>query len=229
MPEPRQEAFSGNVENMSTPPAPVRAQQERSRRTESLILQAALKTLTDLGEDAITMNSVSERAGVSVGSIYRRFGSREELLIAMTDEFASGFSRTLHAKFEAAPPEAHTNPVEIIRYATTVLAKNFERNQKAYGRLVIMGVTDPQIFAAGQKASVEGGRDYTTFILQARDAIKRPDVEAAVDYTYRLIYAMCTHRATQGPNLESTRAFSWKNLTEQLVQMNQAYLLNPPQ
>ena len=64
------------------------AQQERSRRTEQIILQAALKTLTDLGEDAITMNSVSERAGVSVGSIYRRFGSREELLIAMTDEFA---------------------------------------------------------------------------------------------------------------------------------------------
>ena len=92
-----------------------------------------------------------------------------------------------------------------------------------------MGVTDPQIFAAGQKASVEGGRDYTSFILQARDAIKRPDVDAAVDYTYRLIYAMCTHRATQGPNLESTRAFSWKNLIEQLVQMNQAYLLNPPQ
>lgn len=214
---------------MSTTPAPVRAQQERSRRTEHQILQAALKTLTDLGEDAITMNSVSERAGVSVGSIYRRFGSREELLIAMTDEFASGFSRTIHAKFEAAPVEARTDPAEIIRYATTVLAKNFERNQKAYGRLVLMGVTDPQIFAAGQKASLEGGRDYTEFVLQARDAFKRPDVDAAVDYTYRLIYAMCTHRATQGANLESTRAFSWKNLIEQLVQMNQAYLLNPPQ
>jgi hypothetical protein len=56
-----------------------------------------------------------------------------------------------------------------------------------------------------------------------------PSETTAVDYTYRLIYAMCTHRATQGANLESTRAFSWKNLIEQLVQMNQAYLLNPPQ
>lgn len=204
------------------------AQQERSRRTEQIILQAALKTLTDLGEDAITMNSVSERAGVSVGSIYRRFGSREELLIAMTDEFASGFSHTLHSKLGAAPAEAHTDPTEIIRYATTVLAKIFERNQKAYGRLVLMGVTDPQIFAAGQRASREGGRDYTEFVLQARDAIKRPDVEAAVDYTYRLIYAMCTHRATQGPNLESSRAFSWKNLINELVEMNIAYLLNAP-
>lgn len=191
-------------------------------------MQAALKTLTDLGEDAITMNSVSERAGVSVGSIYRRFGSREELLIAMTDEFASGFSRTLITKLAAAPREATTDPNEIIRYATTVLAKSFERNQKAYGRLVLMGVSDPLIFAAGQKASIEGGRAYTEFILQARAAIKRPDVDAAVDYTYRLIYAMCTHRATQGANLESTRAFSWKNLINELVEMNQAYLLNPP-
>ena len=213
------------VKESSVRPA---AKQERSRQTEHLILQAALKTLTDLGEDAITMNSVSERAGVSVGSIYRRFGSREELLIAMTDEFASGFSRTLIAKLAAAPHEATTDPNEIIRYATTVLAKNFERNQKAYGRLVLMGVTDPLIFAAGQKASIEGGRAYTEFILQARSEIKRPDVDAAVDYTYRLIYAMCTHRATQGPRLESSRAFSWKNLIDELVEMNQAYLLNPP-
>ena len=60
------------------------------------------------------------------------------------------------------------------------------------------------------------------------DAIRRPDPEAATDYTYRLIYAMCSHRITQGPTLESRRSFGWDRTIAELVQVNTAYLLAPP-
>ena len=217
------------LETMATQPV-LRppAQQARSRRTEHSILQAALKTLSDLGEEGITMNSVSERAGVSVGSIYPRFGDREGLLVAMTNEFASEFSRTIGAKLEAAPADARKTPENIISYATTVLARNFEKNSKAFGRLLLMGLSDPLIFAEGQRASIEGGGLYSAFILQARSAICRPDPEAAVEYTYRLIYAMCSHRITQGGSLESRRSLGWSRLIAELVEMNVAYLLHKP-
>lgn len=204
------------------------AQQARSRQTEHRILQAALKTLGDLGEEGITMAAVSERAGVSVGSIYRRFGSREDLLVAMTNEFATTFSQTIHDKLDAAPPNATDSPEHIIAYATTVLARNFERHSKEFGRLLLMGLADPKIFAEGQKASIVGGGAYGAFILRARHAIRRPDPDAAVDYTYRLIYAMCSHRITQGPSLESRRSLGWGRLIDELIEMNIAYLLTSP-
>lgn len=216
-----------NLKIVSEPKKPP-AQQDRSRRTEHLILQAALSLLGDLGEEGITMTAISEQAGVSVGSIYRRFGSREGLLVALTNAFATEFSNDLHVSLEAAPSKIRTTPEGVIAYATTVLARNFERHSKAFGRFLVMGLTDPQVFAEGQKASIEGGSDYARFMLQARNDIKRPDTEAAVDYTYRLIYAMCSHRITQGPSLESKRELGWDKLIAELVELNQAYLLNPP-
>lgn len=218
-----------NVENMAvSSPARPPAQQERSRQTEHRILQAALRTLGDLGEEGITMVAVSERAGVSVGSIYRRFGSREELLVAMTNEFATTFSETIQKKLDAAPATETATSERTIRYATTVLARNFERHSKEFGRLLLMGLADPKIFAEGQKASIVGGEAYGRFVLRAREDIRRPDPEAAVDYTYRLIYAMCSHRITQGPSLESLRSLDWNRLIDELVEMNIAYLLTPP-
>ena len=204
------------------------AQQERSRRTEHSILQAALKTLSDLGEDAITMASVSDRAGVSVGSIYRRFGDREGLLVAMTNEFATEFSRTIAKKLAAAPAEVVASPEGVISYATTVLARNFKRNSKAFGRLVLMGISDPLIFAEGQRASIEGGGLYVDFVMQIGDAIARSNRKQAVEYTYRMIYAMCTHRITQGGSLELGETLSWNRLISELIETNVAYLLSKP-
>lgn len=215
----------GDMPNTATRPT---AQQDRSRRTEKLILQAALAALTDVGEEGITMSLVSERAGVSVGSIYRRFGSREELVVAMTAEFAQGFSRQVRRRLSAARPEHLASPEAVIRHATHAIARTFEKNRAAFGRLFLLGLNVPKVYEAGQRASVAGGEAYAEFVLQARGAIRRPDPAAAVDYTYRMVYAMCAHRITQGPSLESSRPLSWKRMVEELVEVNAAYLLTPP-
>lgn len=210
----------------STPPHPP-AQQERSRRTEHQILQAGLALLGELGEAGITMSAVSERAGVSVGSIYRRFGSREDLLIAMTKEFAEGFHHRLQRKLSAARPEDLASPQARIRLATTAVARLFQQNAHALGRLILMGLAEPRIFREGQRASIAGGEDYIRFVLGASEHIRRPDPEAAIDYTYRMIYAVCAQRITQPANLDSRRQLGWDRLVTELVEANIAYLLTP--
>lgn len=215
---------------MSTHAPPRRAaQQERSRLTERRILQASIDMLSEFGEAGITMNAVSERAGVSVGSIYRRFGSREELLIAMTDAFAQGFSQELQQRLGAAAPANLATPRAVIHYATTSLGQLFEQNAAPLGRLLLLGLNEPAIFAKGSQASIEGGEEWNRFVLQSREEIRRPDPEAAVDYCYRMVYAMAAHRMTQGPEMESRRPLDWDHLIAELAEMNIAYLLTPPQ
>lgn len=203
------------------------AQQQRSRLTEQRILRAAIETLGERGEAGITMDAVSERAGVSVGSIYRRFGSRDELILAMTATFAGSFLEQVQSRLGSADPAELGTPRAIVAHATTAVARTFQRNSSAFGRLILMGLSEPKIFEEGRRASIAGGEDYARFVLHARDAIRRPDPDAAVDYTYRMIYAMCSHRITQGPTLESRRSFGWDRTITELAEANVAYLLAP--
>ena len=54
--------------------------QDRSRRTLERIVRASLHILESEGPGALTVQSIVDRAGSSVGSFYARFAGKEELL-----------------------------------------------------------------------------------------------------------------------------------------------------
>src|SRR3954447_19420969 len=62
-------------------------QQARSRRTLLLLLSAAEELLEEKGLDAATVPAIAERAGVSVGVVYRRFPDKDALLRAVYIRF----------------------------------------------------------------------------------------------------------------------------------------------
>src|SRR5262245_5338406 len=61
------------------------AKQERSQRNLERIVAAAETVLSRDGWEAFTMNAVADEADASVGGIYRRFASKEQLLRAIKD------------------------------------------------------------------------------------------------------------------------------------------------
>ena len=54
----------------------------RSAEADEAILQAALELLAENGYRALTMERVRERSGVGKATLYRRYGSKEELVRA---------------------------------------------------------------------------------------------------------------------------------------------------
>ena len=60
--------------------------------TRELIFQAGAGLLEEGGAEALTVAAVAARAGVSVGSVYRRFGDKDRLLASLQADFtgASG-------------------------------------------------------------------------------------------------------------------------------------------
>jgi len=59
--------------------------QARSQRTVDAILQAAAQVFTRLGYAGTTTNHIAERAGVSIGSLYEYYPSKDALLVALME------------------------------------------------------------------------------------------------------------------------------------------------
>jgi len=59
--------------------------QARSQRTVDAILQAAAQVFTRRGYAGTTTNHIAERAGVSIGSLYEYFPSKDALLVALME------------------------------------------------------------------------------------------------------------------------------------------------
>jgi AcrR family transcriptional regulator len=60
--------------------------QERSRVTVDTILAATARVLVKKGFDGLTTNAVAEAAGVSIGSLYQYFPSKEALVAALIEQ-----------------------------------------------------------------------------------------------------------------------------------------------
>ena len=69
--------------------------QARSRATVDAILSAAARVLTREGYAAFTTNRVAEVAGVSVGSLYQYFPSKEALIAALSQRHLDAIAATL--------------------------------------------------------------------------------------------------------------------------------------
>ncbi len=60
--------------------------QERSRRTYRAILRGAAESIRKFGVQKLSTNKVAEESGVSIGSLYQYFPSKEAIIAALIDQ-----------------------------------------------------------------------------------------------------------------------------------------------
>ena len=79
------------------------ASQERSRLTVDALLEATARILVKEGYDKASTNRIAEVAGVSIGSLYQYFPSKEALVAAVIDRHRQEISQvTLNALVKVA-------------------------------------------------------------------------------------------------------------------------------
>lgn len=86
----------------SESPSGLSLRERRRQETAELVLDAVLDLLAEAGIDALTMDAVAERVGVSLRTVYRYFPDRATLLTAV-----------LARHNEAVPFEPPTSPDQI--------------------------------------------------------------------------------------------------------------------
>jgi AcrR family transcriptional regulator len=166
------------------------ASQERSRATVDALVEATARILVKEGFDKASTNRIAEVAGVSVGSLYQYFPSKEALVAAVMDRHRQEIAQTVRDELA----EVLTQPVE-----------------KAMRKLVAVGVkahrVDPklhcvlaeQIPSVGklEKAetfSVENHTQFKTYLEKHRDELCVKDLELASFVCVTAIEAL-THNA----------------------------------
>ncbi|HJU10081.1 MAG TPA: TetR/AcrR family transcriptional regulator [Candidatus Binataceae bacterium] len=108
------------------------ASQERSRSTVDALLEATARVLIKEGYDRASTNRIAEVAGVSIGSLYQYFPSKEALVAAVIDRHTQEISEaTRNALVKAA-----ARPVEAAaREFVSVAIEGHRVNPKLHGVL----------------------------------------------------------------------------------------------
>ncbi|MFI9649031.1 ScbR family autoregulator-binding transcription factor [Streptomyces sp. NPDC052040] len=79
------------------------AKQERAVRTRNALIQSAAELFTQDGFEAVSLSTISSRAGVSNGALHFHFPSKAALAAAVRDAAARRFGRITSA--ERPPPQ----------------------------------------------------------------------------------------------------------------------------
>jgi AcrR family transcriptional regulator len=78
------------------------ARQTRAQVRSEQLLSAAARLMERDGSQAVSMQALADEAGVSVGLIYRYFGGKDELLLAVILNVLDAFATKVPAAIEAA-------------------------------------------------------------------------------------------------------------------------------
>jgi AcrR family transcriptional regulator len=73
--------------------------------TRDRILEGALQALGRVGTRRLTMSDVSERAGLSRGTVYRYFPTKEDLLAFLAQYEQDRFAGGLRRRLAGVPPD----------------------------------------------------------------------------------------------------------------------------
>lgn len=106
--------------------------QGRSRQTVDALIEATARTIADRGWQATTTNHIAAKAGVSVGSLYQYFDSREDLLAALAQREQRRFVEKLD---EAVASAVGTDARTGIRTLLEVAFKECEREEALFTEL----------------------------------------------------------------------------------------------
>jgi len=201
--------------------------QKRSRESLERLLAAATAVLEEGGYEAFGVHEVSRRAGVGIGVVYARLGSKEGLFMAVHARALERFA-TDRDELLGSVRADDASMAGLIAAAVDAQAEIFRRHRKLLRVFMVRAETDRWILERGARASDANARAFAALLLARRDEIRHPDPELAVDVAYRLVFDTLARRIMRGATFESSRPIEWDALVRELARACAAYLLHPP-
>jgi len=203
-----------------TPPTKPRknALQARSRATVDALVEATARILVRDGFEKTSTNRIAEIAGVSVGSLYQYFPSKEALVAAVIDrhnEEIMGLVRTALVEVADLPVD------KAVRKLVTVAIEAHRINPKLHRVLA------EQIPRTGQLADVEAfNREIHTlvraYLESRRKEMRKVDVDVATFICVSAIEAVAHNTVLNQAEMLSERMV--RTLAEETTRMVVGYL-----
>lgn len=215
---PRADAPAFAVDTVSRKP-----QQGRSKASLERMVTAAREMMLERGSEEFTLQEVSQRGNVSIGSIYLRFESKENLVravIASSLELLAADEAGMLAKLDAdcstlaefvpAYVEAYA---EVLRRHAPLLRLTMER-----------AAVDPLVSEPGKEHALRAERQSLEAMLAHEDEFGGGDHRVRALSSYHVIFATLARQLSLGSTGEAVHDYDWNLLKRELGMMCLAYL-----
>lgn len=193
-------------------------QQARSRESLQKVLAAAEQVLAG-GIEEFTVGAVAERAGLSVGAIYRRFAGKDQLLYAVKDQLLGELEAAVGEALSASAAELD----EVVAAFTRALARTFAEHDRIFPELLDAQRADGRDRGLAALAAIQ--RVFVDAVGPCLAEVRREDREEAVRMAARTIIGACVHRAATCRFWSDGR--SWTAWAAEAAAMALAYLRSP--
>jgi AcrR family transcriptional regulator len=200
------------------------ARQVRSRVTQEKIFAACTEMVLEGGVEAVTVGEVAARAGVSTGTVYRRFGNKDLLLVAIQREHVSGYAAAYEARIAAADLGSRPAPADVVRTAVSCLMNATRGDTRLLRVFILLGTQSDTVREIGSESTRACGEVFRRALEPLTNQITHEDPDAAIDFAFRLVDAAWSHRVVHGENLESSRPLPWSELVDHLTRAVTLYL-----
>lgn len=151
-------------------PQTARAAETAARRQR--LIEAAVSLATEGGYEAVQMRDVAARAEVALGTLYRHYSSKDQLLLAALADQAS----TLRTRLAQRPPrgdEPGDRVADVLRRATRALTRD-----PSTTAAMVTALSSPEPQAAAAKLEVYG--EMRTIISGAIDGRAVRDLDGVL-------------------------------------------------
>jgi AcrR family transcriptional regulator len=214
-------------EKASTRRGPREPQQDRSRTSLRRLLETAEPMLERDGYGKFTLQALSKRAKVSIGSIYHMFDGKQDLI----RELQVRFLDRVEQEHALVINQLRREGMPLRRLVPTAVRNYGEHLRRISGLLRVfmeVATTDAVVSTNGKKYADQAKRDFELLLLDRREEIRHPDPEHAVSASYMVMYAVFGRRLGFGTTPEAQDDQDWEKLVADVSLMIQNFLLADP-
>jgi len=197
--------------------------QGRSLASFERMLEATKALMIETGGDSFTLQDVSERGQVSIGSIYLRFESKDRLLHAVIAEELQAILAKERAMIDEVLAETDSLgaflPLYIARYSAFL-----EQHAPILRTIMARAEVDPTVSEPGKETARRSSEMSIAAILTFRDEIKSADPEAKALAVFQIVFATIARQFGLGSTPESSDPYLWGFIKDEISKMALAYL-----
>jgi len=195
-------------------------QQVRSARFLMRVLEAAERILRRDGAEGLTMPAVALEAGVSVGGIYRRFQTKQDLLRAIKDRHLNRSEQAMTAAMAADQDSLE----DVVQAFLATLTKG-SGTGSLFGVIMENQAEDEVMKARGSLCVERQAAAFAAALAPFRDRIRHPEPDVAVDMAFQIAIAVFMRRTKS--EARSKQRAPWDQIRRELARAMVAYLTCP--
>ena len=197
--------------------------QGRSKESFERMLAATRELMLERASEEFTLQDVSERGAVSIGSIYLRFESKDNLIHAVIAAALTAIGPSEAAMLDevaaASKTLAEFVPLYVERYSQLLA------DHAPMLRLVMQRASfDPAVSGPGKATAAQTARASVEAMLRYREEMPAADPAAKALAAYHIIFATMARHLSLGSTAEGADQAAFGALRVELAEMVLAYL-----